>query len=243
MANILKLLVRRTLFSHSGNLASFDEPYRRMAQLLRARKVTGILDAGASTGRISRRLLRLFPEARVYAFEPNPLYADALRAYAVEDPRFQPQFAALSDKEDIAELNITRSPGSASLFVPGANLTEMYPADSQVNAVERVETVTLDRWAERQGDPPLQLMKFDIQGGELKALEGASRILRTSTLLVYTEILFNPLYQGGAVYSEIDLFLRKCGFILFDIFKPRYHRDGKLLWANALFVHAERMGV
>jgi hypothetical protein len=60
---------------------------------------------------------------------------------------------------------------------------------------------------------------------------------------VYTEICFNAIYDDGGLYSEIDLFLREHGFGLYDIYKPRYGPNGLLLWANAIFVHAERLGV
>ncbi len=243
MANLLKLIVRHTLFSKSGNLTSFDEPYKAIATILNKQKISGIIDAGASNGRISMRLLRLFPEAHVHAFEPNPLYREMLLKLASKDPRLNPQFLALSDKESVVNLNVTRSPGNTSLFTPGNNLKEMYPAESEIEKIEQVEAVTIDRWAERNGNIPVEIMKFDIQGGELKALEGAVHVLQTSTLLVYSEILFNPLYDGGAIYSEIDLFFRKHGFVLYDIYKPRYHRKGNLLWANAVFVHAGRLGL
>ncbi len=243
MANLLKMLARKALFAKDGNLTSFEEPYGVIAKLLRDRDVIGILDAGASNGRISRRLLRLFPEASVYAFEPNPLYADTLKQQALADGRFRPQFCVLSDSEGEVPLHITESPGTTSLFQPGDNLKGMYPEDSQVKRVQNVEAVTLDGWNERGGSFPIELMKFDIQGGEVKAIAGADRVLRTSTLLVYAEILFNPLYEGGGIYSQVDLSLREKGFVLFDIFKPRYHRDGRLLWGNAIFVHAARMGL
>lgn len=222
---------------------SFNEPYGAIAEILCKQKISGIIDAGASNGRISMRLLRHFPEAQVYAFEPNPLYRETLLKLTSGNTRLKPQFLALSDKESVVNLNVTRSPGTTSLFTPGNNLREMYPAESEIEKIEQVEAVTIDRWAQRNGNVPVEIMKFDIQGGELKALEGAVHVLETSTLLVYSEILFNPLYEGGAIYSEIDLFFRKHGFVLYDIYKPRYHRKGKLLWANAVFVHAGRLGL
>jgi FkbM family methyltransferase len=243
MANLLKILARKALFSKEGNLTSFEEPYGVIAKLLRNREVSGILDAGASNGRISRRLLRFFPEASAYAFEPNPLYADILKEQASADTRFRPQFCVLSDCEGEVQLHITESPGTTSLFQPGDNLKGMYPENSEVKQIQKVDAVTIDGWNERNGSFPIELMKFDIQGGEVKAIAGADRVLRTSTLVVYTEILFNSLYEGGGIYSEVDLSLRKKGFVLFDIFKPRYHRDGRLLWGNAIFVHAARMGL
>ncbi len=243
MANQLSSFIKKKLFGKGRNLVSFDEPFEVMPRLLKGHQVTGIIDAGASNGRISRRLLRKFPQAQAYAFEPNPLYAEALRQYAQEDPRFHPQPLALSDSEGDASLHITESPGNTSLLTPGRRLKEITPEGASVKSKEKVELVTIDDWAQRNGDLSIELMKFDIQGGELKALRGGARMLGNSTLLVYAEISFNPLYEGGAIYSEIDIFLRGYGFCLYDMYKPKYNRAGLIMWANAIFVNFERLGL
>jgi len=222
---------------------SFDEPFEVMARLLKGYQVSGFIDAGASNGRISRRLLRNFPAAQAYAFEPNALYAETLKQYAEEESRFHPQFVALSDCEGNATLHVTESPGNTSLFTPGRRLKEIASAGASVKSDDKVELATIDNWAQRNGDPPIELMKFDIQGGELKALHGAVCTLEKFTLLVYAEICFNPLYESGAIYSEIDLFLRDYGFGLYDIYKPKYNQKGLVMWANAIFVNLERLGL
>jgi len=243
MARGLSSLIKKTLLGKNENLVSLDEPYEVMARLLKEHRVTGVIDAGASDGRISRRLLREFPEAHAYAFEPNPFYAETLRQYAKDDPRFHPQFLALSDREGTATLHVTESPGSTSLFAPGKRLRQMQPGGASLKKQEQVELVTIDQWAQRNGDPAIQLMKFDIQAAELRALRGAVRVLHNSTLLVYTEIWFNPVYEQGAIYSEIDLFLRECGFTLYDIFKPKYGPNGLLTWGNAIFLNTGRLAL
>ncbi|UCE49370.1 MAG: FkbM family methyltransferase, partial [Phycisphaerales bacterium] len=93
------------------------------------------------------------------------------------------------------------------------------------------------------GDLSIELIKLDIQGAELKALRGAARMLEDSTLIVYTEICFNPLYEGGALYGEIDLLLRDYGFGLYDIYKPKCDSRGLIMWANAIFVNLKRLGL
>lgn len=231
------------MLGRNQNMISLNEPYEAMKYLLRKYEVTGIIDAGASNGRISKRLLRKFPMAQVYAFEPNPLYTETLKQYAKGEPRFHPQFLALSDHEGSATLNVTKSPGVTSLFTAGERLKEIEPDGAEIERLEKVELVTIDQWAKRNGDPAIQLMKFDIQAAELKALQGAVRVLQSSTLLVYTEIWFNSVYDGGALYSEIDLFFRQYGFALYDLFKPKYGPKGLIMWANAIFLNVRRMGI
>lgn len=224
-----------------GNLVSLDNPYQAIGRLLPRHRVHGILDAGASHGRVAYRLLRLFPEATVHAFEPQPIYRDVLTKQARQDVRFKPEFVALGDQETTLDLRITRSPGTTSLFSPSRLLRDAYPSETQIEKTLQVEVTTIDAWAARNAGASIELMKFDIQGGELMALQGAAKVLSSTTLLVYTEILFNRLYEGGAIYSEVDQFLRSCGFVLYDIYKPRYEGHGQLMWGNAIFVHGDRL--
>ena len=241
MSNRLSSFLKKRFFRGQRNLVSLDEPYAAMARLLKQSTVTGILDAGASNGHISERLLGWFPRATAYAFEPNPLYVQTLEDLARCDPRFRPQFAALSDRAGRERLNIMELPGATSLLQPGERFKDVVPSGPAVKTVSEVDVVTIDEWAARNGNPPIELMKFDIQGAELKALRGAERMLRESTLLVYTEIWFNAVYDGSPLYSEIDAFLRTQGFALYDMYKPKYDPHGLLMWADAIFLNLAKV--
>ncbi len=243
MSNRLSSFLKKSLFGGQRNLVSLNEPYRVMAELLKRSSVKGILDAGASNGHISERLLRWFPTATVYAFEPNPSYAQTLHEYARRDPRFRPQPMALSDQAGRLPLHIMESPGTTSLLKPADRLHCVAPSGATVSSVVDVDVVSIDEWAARNGNPSIELMKFDIQGAELKALRGAERMLRESTLLVYAEIWFNPMYEGSPLYGEIDAFLRAQGFVLYDIYKPKYDPHGLLTWADALFLNQAKVSL
>jgi FkbM family methyltransferase len=241
MSNRLSSFIRKKLLGKNTNLVSLDNHYGVMRRLLKGRPVTAIIDAGASYGRVSKKLLRKFPGANVYAFEPNPVYRETLQLYAKEDSRFHPNFVAVSDAEGVADLYITRSPGNVSLCAPDIRLAEISPNGAFLRNLIKVDVVTIDQWAKRNGDIPIQLIKLDIQAGELKALRGAIRILQTSVLLVFTEIWLNPAYKGGALFSEIDSFLRQNGFELYDLFKPGYDLRGRLTWANAIYINSQKI--
>lgn len=243
MAKILDLLVRRLFLKNKRNLLSLDDPYQVIQSLLRGHEVKVAIDAGASDGRISRRLLNIFPRSQVYAFEPNPIYRPVLSEFEGENKRFHPQYYALSDIESDIDLQVTESAGNTSLFTPGPRLKMYQPEGTRINHVEKVRAVTLDHWAMEEKLSSVEFMKFDIQGAELMALKGAARLLSDSTLAIYTEILFNPLYEGGAIFSDIDQLLRKYGFVLYNFYKPKHDKNDLLLWANAIFVHSGRLGL
>jgi FkbM family methyltransferase len=211
--------------------------------LLGSQAVSTIVDAGASDGRITRRLLSAFPRATAYLFEPNPEYAEALQAYARADKRVRPQFLALADKQGELEFFQTASRGSCSLLKPSGELSEGFPQDAAVRGVRRVRAVRLDDWVHEAGLAGVDVMKFDIQGGELAAFRGGREVLSASTKAVYTEVWFRRMYEGGAVFAETDAFLRDLGFVLVNLYKPKTDARGFLLWANALYIHGGRVAV
>lgn len=242
MANGFSTYLKKKILKKNQNLISLDEPYDVIKELLKDHSVKGILDAGASNGHISERMLKKFPQSDVYAFEPNPMYKDGLVEYAKRDSRFHPQFLALSDHEGMAELNITESAGNTSLLNPSAKLKDIDPDGSKIKKVVTVPLVTIDGWAKQNGNVPIEFMKFDIQGYELNALRGAVETLKNSTLIVYSEIWFNCPYEKGTLFSELDLFLREQGFAVYDIYKPKYNKTGgQVMWANAIFINAEKI--
>lgn len=243
MSSRLSIYLKKKLLRKDQNLISVEEPFAVMQRLLEGRSVSTILDIGASNGSVSRRLLQHFPQAALYGFEPNPLYREMLMEYAHRDGRFRPQFVAVGEREGNVTLRVAASPGNTSLYSPGERLKAYDAAGAVIHTEQEVPLVCIDDWAQRQQLAAIEVMKFDIQGGELKAMEGAAEVLRSSTLAIYTEVLFNSLYEGGAVFSDIDRFLRSCGFVLYDLYKPKYDPNGLLLWGNAVFVHAGRLGI
>ena len=242
MSNPLSVFLKKKILRKDQNLVSVEEPFAVMKQVLNKHTVSGILDAGASNGSVSKRLLQHFPGAAVYGFEPNPLYRETLEQFASAEPRFRPNYLALSDTVGEVELNFMESPGISSMFSPNDRLRDYDAVGSQVKNSLSIKTVPIDEWAIENGVDGLEVMKFDIQGAELMALRGARKTLSHSTLLVYTEIWFNPCYDGGALFWEVDQLLRECGFVLSELFQPKYHQNGLLFWGNAMYLHAERMG-
>lgn len=241
MSSRFSEFIKKKVVRKDQNLVSLEEPYAALRKYLASRRVTAVLDAGASSGHISERLLRMFPDAQAYGFEPNPMYKKALTGYAQRELRFHPFFCALSDRTGEVNLNVTRSAGNTSLLRPLTSLSQIDPDGAPVEQTVSIPMTTIDEWAANQGVSAIEVMKFDIQGYELNALKGAANMLKNSTLAVYTEVWFNPVYEQSPLLGDVDAFLRTTGFVLFDLFKPKYNPSGMLQWSDALFLHAGRM--
>ena len=92
------------------------------------------------------------------------------------------------------------------------------------------------------------MLKIDIQGGELMAMTHAEALLE-SLLVIQTEVEFLPMYVDQPLFSDIDQFLRSRGFVLHRFFptvsraiapmvvnNDIYAGGSQLVWADAVFV-------
>ena len=71
----------------------------------------------------------------------------------------------------------------------------------------------------------------------MNALLGAEKLLEKEVVsLIYTEIMFVPHYEGGALFHEISSFLSGFEYSLFDIYKLFRAKNGQLRYGDALFV-------
>lgn len=120
-----------------------------------------------------------------------------------------------------------------------------FPEWSEVLGREPIDTVRLDDVTETDG---LDLLKIDIQGAELMVFENAVNRL-AEALVVQTEVEFVPMYRGQPLFSDVDCFLRRHGFLLhrFEDIVSRVVRPlavggdvmagmSQQLWTDAIYV-------
>ena len=89
----------------------------------------------------------------------------------------------------------------------------------------------------------IDLLKMDTQGYELHVLAGAEQTIRANNIaVVYSEVLFVPLYKGQAYFPEVYEHLVSRGFGLVNFYDTHYNDDGYLSWCDALFVHPMGIG-
>ncbi|WP_017745153.1 FkbM family methyltransferase [Scytonema hofmannii] len=148
-----------------------------------------------------------------------------------------------------AKLFVTQFPGCSSLYPPSNSYIKRFAGNSELIklvSTSEIETTTLDNFCHSENIGEIDFIQLDVQGAELGVLEGATKILETSTLGIITEVEFTEIYTGQPLYSDVDIYLRKQGFSLFDL--SHTHRDirkniplvsqthqGALIWSDAFY--------
>jgi FkbM family methyltransferase len=148
-----------------------------------------ILEAGAHVGTDTIEMLKVWPNAKIYAFEPVPVLFSAL----VNNTRVSHNILcfqlALSDNVGKSSLFVSSgsSDGSSSLLTPKEHLS-IHPS---VKFEEQliIETTTIDEWASKNNLHGVDFLWLDLQGMELKVLKASPNILR-SVQAIYMEVSF-----------------------------------------------------
>lgn len=183
--------------------------------------------------------------ATVIGFEPNRIECEKLQEMAVEGRVYLPY--AIGDGTR-RTLHICNSSPTSSLLEPNLSLADRFQnlgSLMQVVSKEEVQTHRLDDLVEVQG---ADFLKVDVQGGELDVFSGAHRLL-AETLVIQTEVEFVPLYKQQPLFSDIDLELRKHGFLIHKFvgimgraFKPIIMNGdinrmvSQMLWSDAVYL-------
>lgn len=181
------------------------------------------IDLGCS-GTLDAKWRNLFPLLEYVGFDPDA--EECARMSALPSPYRHARYIpyAIGGETARAVMHITRSPHCSSLLVPRHSWLSRFayhPLFEEMSKAE-VECVTLDDLSLSE-HLRADVIKLDTQGLELPILRAAESIL-PGTICIETETGYVENYLGETVASEIDDFLRRRGFLLFDV---TLHREGR----------------
>lgn len=126
-----------------------------------------IVDVGANIGLAALYFRAQYPGAEIVAIEPDPETFAKLEQNVGGDPRIRPVNAAVAAEP--GELVLFRPPGYSI-----ASSLKRGGADGGASA--RVRAETLDGLCAELGLTRIDLVKLDVEGAELDALRGFSRL-------------------------------------------------------------------
>ena len=208
----MKLQATKRKFGSAGIFVQrkYYEPLLEFGDKLIS-KNDNVIDGGANQGIFSCAFAaQVGPAGMVYAFEPQTYAIKCLMENArLNNFKNIAVFnGALSDVGGEAYLDIGKGPVSASI-------TNLQTAESNL----LVKTFSISELLLNQSIRPVQFIKLDVEGAELKALNGAEAALNTAN----RPAICIEAFEVG-LYQNIVAFLRHFGY------KPYYFNEqGKFL--------------
>lgn len=168
------------------------------------------VDIGANIGLMAINVLHDVPHAKVFAFEPG-LHQHNLFEKTIETNSLKERIV-LSQRAIGAETGIASFSVHADKHSSGDGFLDTGRAGH--SNVRSVSVVTLDNWWKSQNYPVITVIKMDIEGAELWALEGGYDLMSSCKPIIIFEI--HPLNLQPYPYSASDIlaYLKKRGYHL-----------------------------
>ncbi len=150
-----------------------------------------IFDIGAYDGRTALKYKNLFPESRIFSFEPFP---DSFSKLVKNTSSFDNIIAvnkAIGKEDGYAKFN-------SNNFAPTNSLLDTHESGSKIwgenlletNKTIDVELQTIDSFVETHSVKKIDILKIDAQGAEYMVLESAKKSFNRSIVnIIYTEII------------------------------------------------------
>ena len=191
-----------------------------------------IFDIGGSDGSWTRKVQSVFPSTQFHLFEP---LADIAGAYTAN----LESFVSANSNVHLHKVAVGRENGSL-LFNhreenPSASTAIEVGNKSRYQQVE-VPLVTLDSLIGTKTPVP-NMLKIDIQGGELNVLRGCVSNLASIEVLLLETWLSRGYGQSTPMIHELMNFLLPFGFFMFDVGDCWRNANGSLISQDFYFVN------
>jgi FkbM family methyltransferase len=183
----------------------------KLAQALELERPIRIVDVGANPlYDPPYKPLVSASKTELVGFEPQKDAYDRLMKEAPENATF---VNAAIGREGDGTLHLYKSPGMGSLFPLRAASMEYLRRFKRLLPKETKHPVTLASLDNLDGVPQIDLLKCDVQGGELDVVQGGVAKLSDAQAII-VELRYYQLYEGEPTMGDLDNELRKQGFKL-----------------------------
>jgi FkbM family methyltransferase len=192
-----------------------------------------VVDIGANRGQFALIVRRCFPRVRIDSFEPLAEPGSIFRAVFKKDKRVYLHPCAIGPEAGKATIHVSRHDDSSSLLPISALQDNLFPGTAE-KETRTIDVCRLDEVLTADSISSPALLKLDVQGYEIQALQGCENFLHCFAH-VYVECSFVEFYAGQVFADEVIAWLREHGFILVGVYNMAYDSRGKAVQADFMF--------
>jgi len=170
--------------------------------ILKKLDINIVFDVGSNMGGYAGNIKKSFPEAKIYAFEPNPVLFRKLKR-SLKDENVKIVNVGFSDKKKKAKLWDFANDARLKHTQPTSTLSSVYKDVIVKHHKQRAKSYsinleTIDEFTEKEKIDNIDLLKIDTEGSEYEILKGAKKLLSQNRIKII-QFEFNEMN----VYSRV----------------------------------------
>jgi FkbM family methyltransferase len=191
-----------------------------------------IFDIGANIGQTVYGLLKFFPRADIYCFEPvTSSFGELSASYGDCAKCFKMAMGSVPAQKEIK----LRHFSEMDSFLSRDPDPSHYSGKSEI-----VQISTVDIFCAEHGISSLDVLKMDVQGWELEVLRGADKMLAANRVrYIFTEIGFDRDDTEMVPFGDLDKAISRHGFLFCGFYHFFRHGPMKefVSFGNALYLN------
>jgi len=183
---------------------------------------TTVIDVGAAYGTFA--LYEKFSQSRHLLIEPLQEFEASL-SNICKQYNAEYVLAAAGPKNGTIDIYVSADLLGSSIF-----------KEDDKSIIREVPVVTLDKVCKERELQVPYVLKVDVQGAELLALDGAKTVLKDAEIVILEASFFHFVPDMPDFYDVLD-YMKKRGFVVYDIFGGHNRPlDGARAQADVAFV-------
>lgn len=180
-----------------------------------------IFDIGACHALESVEFAKRFNNAKIFTFEANPESYKVCVENSKGYSNITVVNVAVNDFDGVCKFYPMDKEKTITTWEDGnQGASSLYKANGAYDHIEKyvqyeieVPCTRLDTFCENNDIHNIDIIWMDLQGAELKALQGLGKLLKT-VKIIHTELEMNPMYENQCLFNDVYKFLITNGFDL-----------------------------
>lgn len=205
MKEAIKKLIKKLPIAFTQN-QRYDRQTKAVIQKV-CKADSTCVDVGCHKGEVLDVMLQAAPQGQHYGFEPIPFMFQALKAKYQGQQNCEILDVALSNQTGEATFNyVVSNPSYSGLR------KRKYDREGEEDTTITVRTAKLDEVL--PADQKVDLIKIDVEGGEMLVLEGARQTLLQKRPVVLFEHGLGASDYYGAGPEQVFTYFTECGYTI-----------------------------
>lgn len=177
--------------------------------------LNSIFDVGANIGQSAINYHNLFPNSRIYCFEPVKETFKKLEKNLINHTQTTCYNIALGASKGEAQMVLEGSSDMFFLLNPSSSFSKKIESKLETVTIE-----TIDEFCTNSKIDRISYLKIDTEGGDLEVLKGAKKMLNEQVIdLIEVEAAMNCKNERHVQFEHFKQYLESNKYYLFGIYE------------------------